>query len=390
MFRKFFEKYFIVIILLTHQLLIIFIHNVLYPIHFAPKNFFFLELIGSKFDITYELFFILDAANLILLWLISKLIFKNKFSIIPPFIYSIIPWSSYLVAAGSFYVYLLFILLIIVYGLLKIESNKKMGSFLLVGGILGGVYSSFLFLILLPLILCLLSILKLIPFKSLKSLFVISFLLILPLLFLIYTNLLGFKNILNGETQIFSDPGLINTVNSYQGAVREAGFVNLARIAENRYIFATEYIFLKYMKSLVPVTYFTSQEKLLFFSFSPPIYLGFLIPFLYGLYQLITSSILKKAFLVSTFLTIPSILSKPMIDLNRMIIFAPVVIFIITYGIITLYEQRKNKSKKIASVFLMLTMALVIFQLLVILSDISLREKDRYATYYKQDYELEK
>lgn len=383
-------RFFIFIIILIHQLLIVFIHNVLYPIHYASKNFFFLELIGSELDITYETLFILDAVNLILLWLISKLIFKNNFSTIPPLIYAIIPWSSYLVAAGSFYIYLLFILLITVYGLLNIELNNKLGSILLIGGIIGGIYSSSLLLLILPVILCLLIIFKLISIKYLKSSLAILCLLLSPLLFSVYTNQAGFKNILRNEIKIFSDPGLINTVNSYQGAAKEEGFGILARISENRYIFSSEYILLKYIRSLTPTTFFTSWEKLLGFSYSPPIYLGFLTPFLIGLYQTIKSPIFRKAFLLATLLVIPSILSKPVVDLNRMILFAPVVIFVITYGIITLYENQKNKSNIIASFFLMLTLFLVTFQILVTFSDIRIREKERYYRYYKQNYELEK
>lgn len=381
------NKIILIFLILIHQSLIIFVYNSLFPIHFTPKNIFFLELIGGRLEIIYVALFVIDVGNLILLWLISKLILRNNFSIIPPFIYAIIPWSSYLVIAESFYIYILFIMLINVYGFFLTRSNNKMGIFLLLGGIIGGVYSSVFLFILLPVILCLLIVFKLISLKHLMLSFVILFLSFIPLLFSVYTNQTEFKNILSNEIKAFSDPGLINTVNSYQGTAREVGFGNLAKISENRYIFTTEYIILKYTKSLNPTAYFTSSEKLLGFSFSPPIYIGFLIPFLFGLYHVIKFSTLKKTFLISTLLVIPSILSKPMVDLNRMIIFAPAVIFIITFGIISLYEQ---KNKKLTTFFLLLTLFLVIFQLLVTLSDIRTREKERYTRYYKQGYELGK
>lgn len=383
-----YHKIILIILILLHQSLIIFIYNNLFPVHFAPKNFFFLELIGSKFIISYKTLFVLDAGNLILLWLISKLIFKNSISIIPPLIYAIIPWSSYLVAAGSFYVYLLFIILITVFGFFLTKSNNKLGIFLLIGGTIGGVYSSVFIFILLPVILFLLIIFKFISLEHLKLSLVITFLLIIPLLFSIFTNQKGFKNILRSEIKAFSDPGLINTVNSYQGASKEVGLGNLARISENKYVFIPEFLLLKYLKSLSPTAYFTSSEKLLGFSFNPPIYFGFLIPFLFGLYQVIRFSTLKKVFLTTSLLVIPSILSKSMVDLNRMIIFAPVIIFIITFGIISLLKLQKYK--KITTFFLTLTIFLVIFQMLIAILDIRMKEKERYFRYYKQDYELGK
>lgn len=378
---------FFIPILLIHQLLIIFIHSVLYPIHYASKNLFFLEITGGKFDITYETLFLLDAVNLILLWLISKLIFKNKFSITAPLIYAIIPWSSYLVSAGSFYIYLLLILLITVYGLLKTGSNKKLGYPLLIGGIIIGIYSSALLLILLPLLLFLLSILKLISIKDLKPLVAILFLSTVPLLFLIYSNMLGFKNIINNEIKIFEDPGLLNMVNSFQGAANQQGFGQLAKLSENKYLFFSEYILLKVTKQFVPSAIFTPQEKLLNFSFSPPIYLGFLIPFVFGFCQMLKTSRLRKALFLSTLLIIPSVLAKSIVDLNRLFILMPVIVLVITFGLVLLYEQRNKK--KIA-IFLAITILLVIFQIIVTISDIQIREKDRFIRYYGQNYEIGK
>lgn len=211
-------------------------------------------------------------------------------------------------------------------------------------------------------------------------------LLIFPLFFLILSNQVGFRNILNEEVKIFSDPGLINTVNSYQGAAKEEGLGILARISENRYIFSAEYILLKYIKSLTPATFFTSQEKLLGFSFSPPIYLGFVVPFFYGLYQILQFSNIRKILLLSALLIIPSVLAKPMVDLNRLILFLPVVIFVMSYGFIKMIEKKGKK----AYLLLILTIAIIFLQLFVTISDIRFREKDRFIKYYGQNYELGK
>lgn len=363
-------------IIILHQLLIVFINNILNPIHYASKNLFFLGLIGYRWDITYPLLFILDLLNLILVWLISKHTFKGKFTIIPPFIYAIIPWSSYLVSAGSFYIYLLFIILVIIYGFLEMKVEKGLGQAFFIGGIVLGAYSSVFFLIMIV-VLSLLTISQLKSLKFLHRSFIISTLLMFPLLFLIYANQISFKNTVKEEIRAFEDPGLINNVNQFQGSAKEEGVGNLARLSENKYIFTSKYLFMKYLKSFIPTTYFTSSEKLLTFSFSPPIYFGFAIPFLFGLYYLTKSSTSIKIFLLSSVLVIPSMLSKQLIDLNRMIIFAPVVIFVISFGL-----------KKISKIFLVITICLVIFQLLVTLSDIKLRERDRYQRYFQQSYDL--
>lgn len=373
-------------ILLIHQILIFFVNNSLNPIHFASKNFLLLELIDKQFYLNFELLFILDGINLTLLWLIGRQIFKSKFSVIPPIIYAIVPWSSYLVVANSFYIYLTFTLMITVYGLLILGSWRKLGSVLLIIGVLLSIYSSLLLLIMMLFILLLVAF-RLITIKNMKALFVIIFFLATPLFFLMFTNQSAVENIFSNEIGILSDPGLINSVNSYQGAARSVGFGDLARVSENKYIFIAEYILQKYIKSFIPTTYFTSSEKLLSFSFSPPIYLGFLIPFMCGLYLVLQSSIfLRRCFLLTTILVIPSMLSKSIVDLNRMIIFSPVVIFVITYGITSLAKQRK----KISNFFLIMTLFLVILQLLVTLSDIRLKEKERFQRYFKQDYQIGK
>ncbi|TSC88570.1 MAG: Uncharacterized protein G01um10147_66 [Microgenomates group bacterium Gr01-1014_7] len=373
-------------ILLLHYLFLTLIQNNLYPIHFDPKKLFFSDLIGKSLYVPQWLFYILEAGNLILLWIISKKIF-NKYSLITPFVYSVSPWSSYLVIAGSFYIYLLFFILVGFYGLLLLKYKNFLGALLISVAILGVGYSSLTLLLLIPAVL-LITVFKIISFKDLKIFFVIITFLLFPLFFLIQTHSVAFRNILDNETKIFSDPGLLNMVNNYQGAAQQEGLGKLAKISENKYLFTVENILLKYTKQLVPSNYFTPQEKLLNFSFTPPILFGFLIPFVYGLYHLIKLPQRKVLFL-SSLLVIPSVLSRNMVDLNRLIIFAPVVIIVISYGLI---ELIKNKKKKIHNIFLILTLILIILQSLVVISDIQLREKARFTKYYEfeQNYEVGK
>lgn len=383
------KEYSVIIgIILIHQLWVIFIQNFLYPIHFAPHNFFIFGLIGKEATISPLELSLLNVGNIVIIWLISRRIFTNMFSLVPSLIYVISPWSSYLLIAGSFYIYLSFLILLFSYGLLLIKSDQKYwGTILVLVTATIASYSSVLLSILLPFVIILIIIFGVISFNRLKKIGILLIILILPLLFSIFNNRLNFNNIFNSEITIFSDPGLLNTVNSYQGAARQDNLGGLAKISENKYIFFTEFVLIKYIKQLVPSTYFTSQEKLLNFSFSPPIYLGFLIPFVFGLYIIFNKTTLRKVIFLSSLLVIPSVLAKQAVDLNRLLIFAPVIIFIISYGLSALYKRRKDK---VAGVFLIITLFLVAFQLLVVLSDIQIREKNRYIKYFGENYGINK
>lgn len=364
-----------------------FIRSDLSPIHYDTKNIFLMDLVEIRVDLHYGLLLFLGATNLFLLWLISRQLFRNSFSFIPPVIYAISPWNSYLVNAGSFYVYLSFLLLLAFYGLLLIKSDRRfLGSLLFVVAVTAAMYSSFLLLLVLPVICMFLIFFKITPFISTKFLILLVTLLF-PLLFLVYGNGLGFKNIMNNEIKIFEDPGLLNMVNSFQGAAKQHGFSQLAKLSENKYVFFSEYTLLKVIKQFIPSSVFTPQEKLLNFSFTPPMFFGFLIPFVFGLWSCLKISGLRKMLFLSTLLVIPSVLSKTIVDLNRLFIFMPVIILVTAFGLILLYEQR---NKKKLAVFLSITIFLVILQIVITVSDIQVREKDRYIKYFGQNYEIGK
>lgn len=370
-------------IFLLHQLILTFLYVELFPIHFSPKSLFFPDLIGRNMFIPYQLLLLFETGNLILLWLIGRRIF-GKYPFLLPLIYTVSPWSSYLLVGESLYILLLFLLLVGFWGLLLIKTRRILATILMSVAILGLGYSSLSLLILLPFIF-LLPIFKVITFKDVKFAFAIIIILIFPLLFLIQKNTIGFTNILNNEVKVFSDPGILNMINNYQGAAQKIGLGNLAKISENKYLFTIENILIKYTKQLVPSTYFTSQEKLLNFSFTPPIFIGFLIPFLFGLYSLLHSPFLRKAIFLSSILVVPSVLSGQKVDLNRLIIFAPVVMIVISFGIIELIKTKK----KIHYPFLVLTLILIIFQSLVVISDIDLREKARFSKFYEFERNFE-
>jgi hypothetical protein len=363
---------------------VIFIQKSIYPIHLSPQNFFLLDLIGKNFYLPSALIYISELGNVVLLWLIGRKFFKSYQTLIPPAIYAISPWGSYLTAGGSFYIYLLFLSLVFTYSLLIIkDSTKSTGIILFLVSSLIAVYSSMFFLALIPVFIGLILIFKIIPFKNLKISIIVFIILISPLVILIGKDRATFKNVIQNQVQVFADPGIVNTVNSYQGSARKENLGILARISENKYLFSGEDLLLKYVEQFAPATSFTSQEKLLEFSFSSPIFLGFLIPFFYGIYLLLKSANARKIIFVSTFLVMPSVLSQELVNLNRLVIFMPVIIFIISYGLIKLIEQKSKKR-----IYVLIFVVLIILQMFITISDIKTKEKARFNEYYGQNYEV--
>ena len=352
----------------------------------APQNILASDLIGITTHLPNVLISILGLGNLIFLWLISKRFFKGYAALIVPAIYAISPWSSYLTAAGSFYVFLLFLLMVFTYSLILIrDGSSALGAILFLASSLTAVYSSVFFLILIPLYVALVILFKIIPTKNIKKLVVIFAFLIIPIIFLILKNATSFKNVVQNEITVFKDPGLVNTANQFQGEAEKSGLKILARLSENKYLFYSETLLLKYTDQLVPVTFFTPQYKLLNFSFTPPIFLGFLIPFLYGFFLSAINPNTRKFLYMSTLFVVPSVLAKNIISLDRLVLFLPVVIFIIVWGLIHMFELKK---RKLIKCLLALSFVLVIFQLLVTMSDIKTREKLRFESYYGNKYEI--
>jgi hypothetical protein len=355
-------------------------------IHYTAQNLLFAELLHKLVyidDAPYILFPILSVA---LIYLISKKIFKGFWVMIPPLIFLISPWGWYLALSHSFYVFLFFLTLVVIYGVILVKSGRPLGGNILiaVAGLIT-MYSSTLFFILIPLSITVLIILKIVNYKQL----IISILFIgmatLPLLLLVSKNKSEFQNNLRRETMSFSDPSVVNTANRYQGNAAEAGFKNLARISENKYIFYVESVTLKYVTLINPVAFFTPEYRLLGFSFSPPILLGFIIPFGYGLYKLLQKPESRKILFISTLLVIPSITANIQVPLNRLILFSPVIIFVITSGLIGFINLKGNKTAKF---FLITTIILILLQTVVIFSDLRFREKDRFERYFGNNYEI--
>lgn len=356
------------------------------PIHYSAQNLLFAELLHRLTYINGITYVLISILCPFLLWQISKYFFKKHFALIPATILVISPWFWYLVLAQSFYIYLFSIILVILYGVLVIRSGRTLpGSVLIVLASTLANYSSPLFLFFVPILFVIFISTKILSIKQLRYTIVAVICLSLPLVLLINKNRSEFKNSFINEVRIFHDPSLLNSINRFQGGAERIGLRSLSRISENKYLFFSEYILLKYGAQLVPETFFTPQYKLLEFSFSPPLLTGLIIPFAYGLYLALKRDNLRKVVVISTILAVPSVLANEMVALNRLILFSPVVILIISYGLINLWEGRKNV---VARNFLIVTSFLAIFQMTIMVNDIRFREQKRLIQYFGNQYEI--
>lgn len=259
--------------------------------------------------------------NLILVFIMVQRLVNYKMGLLVALFYAISPWTAYLELAASPYIILLTLLLICY--------------------LIDQVF------------------------------YVNNFFFIAQIFFIIIFFLAWFHQI-----TIFSNPGLINAVNSFRGETNQTIFAPFGRVIENRYIYFSEHLLFNILKQFSPATYFTNQARLLNFSFTPPIYLGFIIPFLFGFIKLVkslTKNDIPKVTIVFL-LMLPSILSKTSPDLSRLIIISPVIFFIISIGF---YTFILNFKKKIFRLFLFLTLFLVVLQFSATLVDVAIREPVR-------------
>ena len=267
-------------------------------------------------------------ANLILIFYIIKRLANYKVGLVAALLYAVSPWTAYLEVAANPYIILLTFLLALYTGTKMLNISKNF------------------FLMLIILII---------------TIFIYKF----------------------NQITIFSDVGLINAVNSFRGEINQTIFAALGKIIENRYIYLSEHLIFNTLKQFTPATYFTNQIRLLGFSNVSPIYLGLIIPFLFGSIKLIKSISKSKISEATTgfFLILPSILSKDSPDLSRLVLVSPIIFFIISNGI---YEFILNYKSKVIRFLFLLTMFMVVLQFFITLSDIAIREPVRLQMFLGQ------
>lgn len=274
------------------------------------------------------LFILLGLLNLVLLFCIIQRLANYKIGLLAALLYAISPWTAYLELVSSPYIFLLSSILFLYLGIQIFNISK--GIFLLLIIAIGG--------------------------------------------FFLYRY---------NQITVFSNIGLINDVNSFRGETNQTFLSPLGKIIENRYIYLSEHLTFNILKQFTPATYFTNQVRLLGFSNSSPIYLGFIIPFVSGL--LISARLMPvnriSEIIAGTLFILPSILSKDSPDLSRLILISPIIFFVIS---ISLYEFILNYRKKVFLFLLFLTVFMVVLQFLVTISDIAVREPVRLQMFLNQ------
>lgn len=359
-----------------------FILNLIFPVHYNPYNIFFSDLINHPLTISLWLGYIFGFMDMLLLYMIGRKIFSSDEALLPVFIFGISPWTAYLLAAESIYPFIVCLILLMSYGFLHMTSSKQIyGRILIVFGSVAAFYTSLYMIIVIPLLFLGAIFLKIVSFSKIKFVIFTIVILLLPLAIFMIINFRGVKNISAQQITIFANPGIIQGNNVFQGQAQKSGMGIISKISENKYVHLSRYSILKVLSNLAPATYFTPQEKLLGFSFSPPIYLGFIIPFFYGLYQILCSRVLRKYFVISFILIIPSVIIQQQVELNRLFIIIPTMVLTISYGLIVLNHKRRQK-QKLFGIILYLVLSLIIFQVAVTVFDIAIREYPRYLKYY--------
>lgn len=380
----------------NHRLLISFIlvifwqsyiFNLIYPIHYNFRNIFFSDLVNHPITISLWFGYLFGFMDMLLLYMIGKKIFHSGYAFIPALIFGISPWTAYLLAADSVYPFIVCWILLIGYGFLLLNLSKQIfGKVLIILGLVTCCYSSLYLIIVIPFFFIGAILLKIFSFNQIKPIIFTVTILLIPLGIFMVVNFEGVKNIFAQQVTIFTDPGVINSNNMFQGQAQKSGVGLFSKIAENKYEHFSRYSVLKILSNLTPSVYFTPQEKLLSFSFSPPIYLGFIIPFLYGLYQMLCSTVLRKYLVFSLILIIPSVITKQQVDLNHLFIFIPVIILVISYGLINLYQKKRQGLFRIILYFIF---GMIFFQMALTVFDVSTLEYQRYLKYYNNTYSFE-
>lgn len=276
-------------------------------------------LIFYNFDLTFSyLFLSLGIINGFLFFYIGKKFFNKQIALILSILYFLSPWPIYLEINQSFYIFSIFL------GLLFSVFAKKRDHFFV---------------------------------TLLLSLSIISSFLI-------------FLDLRNRDLFIFNI-GLINAVNQLQGELSSSG-VKFLKVFENKYTYFSLNLLFNYLGNLSPAVYFTPQAKMLGFSNLPPVVFGFLLFFIMGIFSL-GKYVSKKIILLLVFISIgPSAWSKFSPDLERLALVMPILFLIIALGIEKLKDVVKFK-KIILFGFLIIT----VFQYLVIIADVLLREVGR-------------
>lgn len=353
---------------------------------FHSHNLFILDLLGINFSFNFPFYLIFGVLSILLFGLIASRLFGKRLAPLSVLFFAISGWLGYLIVFESFYIYLMFLILVFCWGyILLLGKHTKLGRLLIISSTALLILSALSTAIMTIFVLTILILFKFLDKRSLSYLLSTIIIIFLFLGAVMFSKTSAVKNIYSTQITFLSDPGILNESNRLQGNTKQEGFPLLARLVENKYLYTTKYIALKTASHLNPSAYFTQEEKLANFSFTPPIFLGLIIPFAYGLYGLTKQPKNRKYLLLGFCLTIPSILSQKMIDLNRLVLIAPLIFLIVGFGIKQLIQNRNRLSR----ILFVSTIILVVLQFAFVANDINRREETRYNVVFGENPSFE-
>lgn len=339
----------------------LFINLYYYP--FFGNQLLIFELAKKSFNLPVGVIFFCSCLNIFLLHQIIKQKFSPKVAFLSAFLYSISSWTIYLGFFNSVYILCLFWLLLFSW---STQLKNKLGNVIPFVAILGGLITSFFLWIVFPGLFLLILVNS--PKKQVAVKYLLVFFLAIFLLIIVYLRSLSELKVQTlNQIGLFQNIASVALVNKYQGEDKMAGIGNLGQVSDNRYSYFLEYFIYNLLVHFFPVTYFTPDFSLLSFSYSPPILFGFLLPTLVGLKEVIIKLGFKNFLIIFLSLILPSVLSEHGPDLNKLVLVSPLIFLLIGVGVAHLWEKK-------AKVLLGALILLVVFQQLMVISDIYLRE----------------
>ncbi|MFA5932957.1 MAG: hypothetical protein WCV81_01675 [Microgenomates group bacterium] len=351
----------------------------LYYFNFNQEPLFFSEYFPRHVFLSW-LAFGLGFVNIFFLYNIGLRIYNFKFAVFLALLYAISPWSAYVDILGSSNAYFLSWSLAFILSVILFIHNHKNSSVYLFFSAIGLLTSSIFGLFVFISLLISVYIIKYVNYSQLITVCKITLFPVLVVLYMLFSNINVTKNLIIDNTIFFQDPGILNIVNQLRGETDSANFSKLGKIIENKYLYTGEKILLNFSMDFSPSLFFSSQFKLFNFSFSPPILLGFILPFVIGIFMLKRH---MKYLVVSIglilALSLPSVLDSRSPNLEKLILVSPIIYMYIALGLITI---TKNIKIFRPTRLLLIVIIMVSIQALFVIADIDLREKARFDTIY--------
>lgn len=323
--------------------------------------------------------------NIVLFYILGYKLNGFIWGIALALLYAISPWTAYTDLFGGNNTYTLTWILLTFIAAVFFKESYKLSIYMLTFSLLGLLSSSIFGTLILIVILTGLFTSDYFNKQQKKQITMSSFVSACLLIAMLFLNMEATQNITKNSTNFFYDIGLVNSVNTLRGETSAYNLNLLGRLVENKYLYILEEFIVRTVFSLSPGAFFTPQHRLFNFSFSPPIYLGFIIPLAIGIYVVVCR---RKYFFISMLLflgfSIPSVIDKYSPNLSKLILASPIIFIYIGLGLQKILSdvQSQTRARNINRVLLILTIVIVLVQVLATLGDISLREGMRFSQFY--------